>query len=197
MRAFLALMIALVIILFIGVSSYLLIEYQHYRNTMTNIDKNLKQERIEKQRSDQRRLEHKKRQEKQRRLENKIKKYNKQEQYQKKSYTETKYKKRYHRYSKFVNLKSDSKISLLRDNRLISNLPIYGTYKGIVMTRPVCPKNRIHDLNMYNECYVKNMHGDKFYFKKELVDNFNNYRNRKIINCHYNKKHGIMQDCKI
>ncbi len=175
----------------------MLIEYQHYRNNMTNIDKNLKQERIEKQRSDQRRLEHKKRQEKQRRLENKIKKYNKQEQYQKKTYAKTKYKKRYHRYSKFVNLKSDSKISLLGDNRLISNLPIYGTYKGIEMTRPVCPKNRIHDLNMYNECYVKNIHGDKFYFKKELVDNFNNYRNRKIIHCHYNKKHGIMQDCKI
>ncbi len=204
MRAFLALMITLLIVLLIGISSYLLVEYQNHRNDMNNIEKSLKQERIEKQKANKRRLENKKRLEKQRRLENQRKKYNQQNTQQHRSYNKqnqhpkkTKYKKRHHRYSSSVKLKSDSKISTMRDNRLTSNLPIYGSYKGYVLTKPKCPKNRIHELNMYNECYVSNIQGDKFYFKKELVGNFNAFRNRRTINCHYNKKHGIMQDCRI
>ena len=220
MRAFLALMITLLIVLLIGITSYLLVEYQNHRNNMNNIEKSLKQERIEKQRANQRRLENQRadqrRLEKQRNYQKRLetqrdyqrkqyskqntqqyRSYNKQNQHQKTTYTKTKYKKRYHKYSNYIKLKSDSKISIMQDNRLTSNLPIYGSYKGYVLTKPECPKNRIHELNMYNECYVRNIHGDKFYFKKELVDNFNAFRNRKTINCHYNKKHGIMENCRI
>lgn len=116
------------------------------------------------------------------------------------TYTSKTSQKIYPKYSTAVKLKSDSKITILSDNRLTSNAPIYGTYNGDLILAPACKKREIRDIHLVNDCYVRTISGmDKLYIKKSWVKEFRNYnkmRNKKI-ECDYSKKHGIMHDCKI
>ena len=119
---------------------------------------------------------------------------------QERTYTSKASQKMYPKYSTAVKLKSDSKISILSDNRLTSNAPIYGMYNGDLILEPICKKREIRDIHLVNDCYVRTISGmDKLYIKKSWVKEFRNYNKmgNKKIECNYSKKHGIMHDCKI
>lgn len=105
-------------------------------------------------------------------------------------------KKMYERYSS-AKLVSDSKIEVMSDNRLKSNMPIYGRYIDKYFTSADCGKNeRIYKIE--NECSGVVFSLDKIYFKKSNAGNIQNY-NRKthMIECKYDYDNGIMHDCDV
>ena len=195
MRTLKALLFTLLIFLLIGLLSYLIAEYLAHKQFMEKLDRDTQRFKTKKQRVEQAEHERQQYYYNKKYTEQKKKTNTKRKTYTSKRHTP---KKTYDKYSSSVKLKSDSRIILMEDNRLKSNAPIYGTFKGYLITNAKCPKKREHDINMYNECFVKNVNNDKFYFKKELVGEFNHrINNYGIVNCHYNKKFGIMQDCRI
>ncbi len=108
-----------------------------------------------------------------------------------------------------MKLVSDSKIRRKVDNRLTSNLPIYGEYDGTLMhgeydgtliKKVVCPENPTRLYKTIKECYVITSKGDILYFSYMKRDQFKNYRGRnkkEKIECEYSKEHGIMHSCSI
>lgn len=117
---------------------------------------------------------------------------------QKKASTITR--KMYPKYTEQIKLKSYSKISVLPDNRLTSNSPIYGIFeKRYLFSKPKCREKQLRDIGLVNDCYVMATSRDKLYIKKSRVKEFSMYnkmKNKKI-ECDYSKKYGIMHDCKI
>ena len=106
--------------------------------------------------------------------------------------------KRYQRFSKNIKLVSDSKITMNNDNRLTSNAYILGRYykKDILSTK--CGNNE--DIyKVINECRIKLLHGfDTVYSSKSNLKRIKSFnRNTHMIECKYNKEHGLMQDCSI
>jgi len=104
----------------------------------------------------------------------------------------------YPKYSHAVKLRSSSKIRKLPDNRLTSNAPIFGRFEGPLHRPTHCSENYERDLGLHKECYVKTFADDRLYFSKidkHAFDRFNSRRG--YIQCNYNKKYGIMQDCKV
>lgn len=194
MRQLKALLFTFLIILLIGLLSYLIAEYLAHQQLMDKLGSGTERFKTEKQRAEQSKYKIQKQYDNKQHTQQK-----KQTDVNTRTYTKKKHasKKIYHKYSTSVKLNSDSRISLMKDNRLRSNAPIYGSYKGGLLGSVKCPKKRSHDLNMYNECFIQNIEDDKFYFKKELAREFRIFKNRRTINCHYNKKFGIMQNCRI
>jgi hypothetical protein len=86
------------------------------------------------------------------------------------------------------------------DNRLYSNLPIYGEFEGTLINKAVCPEKPTRLYKTIKECYAKTLSGDILYFSYMKKDNFKNYggkyKNQKI-ECDYSKKYGIMHSCSI
>ncbi len=100
---------------------------------------------------------------------------------------------KYPRYSNSIKLKSDSKITRGKDNRLKSNAPIYGLYKGIILSSPRCGEKYKRDLGLHKECYVNTLDFDKLYFSKALSNEFKSYKSHEAyVECNYNKKYGVM-----
>lgn len=105
-------------------------------------------------------------------------------------------KKMYERYSS-AKLVSDSKIEVMSDNRLKSNMPIYGRYidKPVVMLE--CGKNEIV-YKIDNECTGAVFPLDKIYFKKSNAGNIQNHnRNTHMVECKYDYENGVMHDCDV
>ncbi len=99
-----------------------------------------------------------------------------------------------------MKLVSDSKIRRKVDNRLTSNLPIYGEYDGTLIQKVVCPENPTRLHKTIKECYVITSKGDILYFSYMKRNKFKNYRGRnkkEKIECEYSKEHGIMHSCSI
>ncbi|MGE4419748.1 MAG: hypothetical protein AB7D38_07920 [Sulfurimonas sp.] len=114
--------------------------------------------------------------------------------YNKPKYTATK--KMYQRYTA-AKLVSDSKITVMSDNRLKSNMPIYGRYIKEYGITTECGKNE----NIYkimNECTGVVFPLDKIYFKKSNAKNIQNH-NRKthMVECLYDYENGVMHDCSV
>lgn len=104
--------------------------------------------------------------------------------------------KMYPRYT-VAKLVSDSKIEKMRDNRLKSNMPIFGRY----MDRPVvaleCGKNeRVHTI--VNECTGTVFPMEQVYFRESNKKSIMNYdKKTHMVECAYNQEHGIMHDCSV
>ncbi len=104
--------------------------------------------------------------------------------------------KKYMRYNK-AKLVSHSKIEVMPDNRLKSNMPIYGRYINEYFTRADCGNNeRIYTI--VNNCSANALFFEQIYFKKSNAYDIQNH-NRKthMVECLYNYEHGIMHDCSV
>lgn len=105
-------------------------------------------------------------------------------------------KKMYNRYT-VAKLVSDSKVEVMPDNRLKSNMNIYGRYTERPVTSIECGKNeRIYKIQ--NECTGIAFPLDIVYFKKSNANNIQNY-NRKthMVECLYDYENGLMHDCDV
>jgi len=118
---------------------------------------------------------------------------------QQNKYTAPKYtepKKMYQRYGN-AKLVSDSKITVMPDNRLKSNMKIYGRYIRKPITSPTCGKNE----NIYkivNECSSRVSLFEEIYFKKSMANEVNNFnQNTQMIECLYDYENGVMHDCSV
>lgn len=85
----------------------------------------------------------------------------------------------------------------MHDNRLKSNMPIYGRYikeYGIITE---CGKNE----NIYqimNECTGMVFPLEKIYYKKSNAGNIQNHnRNTHMVECKYDYDNGLMHDCDV
>jgi predicted RNase H-like nuclease (RuvC/YqgF family) len=109
---------------------------------------------------------------------------------------------RYEKYSSNMHLVSDSKIKIDKYNKLYSNAPIYGRYKTsnyhmykIYNVKCDSKKNKY---NVTDECSAKTIDGDTIYITKMRVNDLRQYNtNTHMIECKYNKKHGVMNDCSL
>lgn len=116
--------------------------------------------------------------------------------------------KMYDTYSHYIKLLSDSRITKGADNRLHSNMKIYGEYQidkpdllKMAYSSPQCPDNKVkrsHDI--IDQCRIVTVYGDKLYFSYMKRHEFEKYRfnffNKKI-KCEYSKTFGIMENCSI
>ena len=110
--------------------------------------------------------------------------------------------KRYDKYSSNMHLVSDSKIKINKYNKLYSNAPIYGRYKTrnyhmykIYNIKCDSKKNKY---NVTDECSAKTIDGDTIYTTKMRVNDLRQYNtNTHMIECKYNKEHGVMNDCSL
>ncbi|MDD3855278.1 hypothetical protein [Sulfurimonas sp.] len=111
-------------------------------------------------------------------------------------YTPPKPMKMYPRYS-VAKLVSDSKIEVMSDNRLKSNMPIYGRYIDRPVVALECGKNeRVYKI--VNECTATVFPLEKIYFKESNKKSIqNNDRNTHMVECMYNYENGIMHDCNV
>jgi len=111
-------------------------------------------------------------------------------------YSHKKILKEYPRYNGYIKLVSDSEIKQRKDNRFISNSPIYGIYKYRLFYTE-CGKNpKIY--NVENECdaYAPGTL-DKIYFSKININELKFFNPRDhMIECLYNQDYGIMQNCR-
>ena len=104
--------------------------------------------------------------------------------------------KMYPRYT-VAKLVSDSRIERMQDNRLKSNMPIFGRY----MDRPVvaleCGKNeRVHTI--VNECTGTVFPLEQVYFRESNKKSIMNHDIKThMVECAYNQEHGIMHDCSV
>ena len=104
----------------------------------------------------------------------------------------------YPKYSSSIQLKSDSKITLLPDNRLNSNAPIFGKYEGAFSFSSKCGEKYERELGLHKECYIMTLEYDRLYFNKGHKSDFDKFNHfTSFVECNYNKKHGLMQDCKV
>lgn len=116
-----------------------------------------------------------------------------------KTYNQPKYtapKKTYPRYTA-AKLVSDSKITVMPDNRLHSTMPIYGRYIKKYAINTDCGKNeRVYKI--INECTGVVFPLEKIFFKKSNLKNIQNHnRNTHMIECKYDYENGIMHDCSV
>jgi len=125
--------------------------------------------------------------------------YVKPKQQSKPTYTKNTSYKMYPKYTNEIKLKSDSKITKLRDNRLTSNAPIFGRYYGYGIGRANCNGKR----NLYNvvdECSVQlgTILNNKVYLTKSETKKIKNFNHRThMIECSYSKEHGLFHDCHV
>lgn len=106
--------------------------------------------------------------------------------------------KTYQKYTSRIKLISDSKITVLPDNRLESNSQIYGRYYGYQQNSINC--NRKENLyQVVDDCSMKlGFVTDEVYFSKSHEKTIKNYnRNDHMLECDYNKKHGVFHNCKV
>jgi len=105
--------------------------------------------------------------------------------------------KKYQKFSKNIKLVSDSRITMKSDNRLASTMPIYGRYYKKDILNIKCDNNdRLY--KVVNECKIKLLYGfDNIYSSKSNLKKIKSLnKNTHMIECSYNKEHGLMQDCK-
>ncbi len=111
-------------------------------------------------------------------------------------YTPPKPMQMYPRYSA-AKLVSDSKIEVMPDNRLKSNMPIYGKYINKPVVTIECGNNeRVHTI--VNECRGAVFPLEQVYFKESNKKSIMNHDMRThMVECAYNQEHGIMHDCNV
>lgn len=111
-------------------------------------------------------------------------------------YTPPKPMQMYPRYSA-AKLVSDSKIEVMPDNRLKSNMPIYGRYINKPVITIECGKNeKIYKI--INECTGAVFPLDRIYFKESNKKNIINHNMKThMVECIYDQEHGIMHDCNV
>lgn len=111
-------------------------------------------------------------------------------------YTPPKPMKMYPRYSA-AKLVSDSKIEVLPDNRLKSNMPIYGRYINKPVVTIECGNNeRVHTI--VNECRGAVFPLEQVYFRESNKKSIMNHDLKThMVECAYNQEHGIMHDCNV
>lgn len=110
----------------------------------------------------------------------------------------TKPTKKYHRYSGYSKLVSDSKIIRRSDNRFQSNENIYGIYKHRIIRHIKCNlKQNIY--KVVDECKTYAPYStDILYLSKSNVEDVKNFDTKThMIECEYSQKHGLMHDCKV
>lgn len=106
--------------------------------------------------------------------------------------------KTYQKYTSRIKLISDSKITVLPDNRLKSNSQIYGRYYGYQQNSINC--NRKENLyKVVDDCSMKlGLVTDEVYFSKSHQKTIKNYnRNNHMLECDYNQENGVFHDCKV
>lgn len=111
-------------------------------------------------------------------------------------YTPPKPIKMYPRYSA-AKLVSDSKIEVMPDNRLKSNMPIVGRYIDRPVVALECGKNeRVYQI--VNECTGTVFPLEQVYFRESNKESIMNHDLKThMVECAYNQEHGIMHDCSV
>jgi len=116
--------------------------------------------------------------------------------------------KKYQRFSSNIKLKSDSKINIKSDNRLQSNLRIYGRYYPRKYSVVSPSKNQVSNINcnlsqniykVVDECSMTISDSfDKVYLGKMNIDRMKTFdRETHMIECIYSQNNGLMHDCKV
>ena len=128
---------------------------------------------------------------------------------EKKSYTSYRAKetKKYQKFSKYIKLVSDSKITILADNKLHSTQQIYGRFYPKKYASRNFSKNQIANIrcglknNRYkvvDNCSMQISDAfDKVYLGKMEAKDIKDFDPEEyMIECQYNKEHGVMHNCK-
>ena len=104
--------------------------------------------------------------------------------------------KRYHRYTRYEKLVSDSKIRQRSDGRFVSNSAIYGIYKDRIISAQCGGNPKIY--GVVNECKTYAPYStDLLYFAKSNINELKTFNpSDHKIECHYDQKHGIMENCR-
>jgi len=106
------------------------------------------------------------------------------------------YHKRYHKYNGYQKLVSDSKIKQRSDGRFVSNSAIYGIYKYRIFSAQCGGNPKIYGVT--NECKTYAAYStDPIYFAKSNLKELQTFdQHTHKIECHYDQKNGIMENCR-
>ncbi|PCI27268.1 MAG: hypothetical protein COB67_08930 [SAR324 cluster bacterium] len=119
---------------------------------------------------------------------------------ERKRLAELKSNKRYQKFSKSIKLVSNSRIKILRNNKLESNSAIYGRYYPNKQFRYINNINcnlKNTKLELRDECSMQISLGmDRVYLSKMTARHIRSedYRNH-MIECNYSKKYGVLHNC--